>query len=141
MYAPHSEMESLDIRNILLLDNDVELSNMLKELLEEKNFVVTVVENGVDGLREIMDMDFDVIICDLMMPQMPGDMFYYAVERTKSHLCDRFIFMTGYSGNPRVEKFLESAKGHSLRKPLMIQDLVNTISLVLMPAARSDNDS
>lgn len=141
MNNPQIEMDSLDIRSILLLDNDMELSNMLKELLEERNFVVTVVENGVDGLREIMDMDFDVIICDLMMPQMPGDMFYYAVERAKNHLCDRFIFMTGYSGNPRVEKFLESAKGQALRKPLMIQDLVSAISLVLMPASRRDNAS
>jgi len=139
MYNPQSEIESLDIRSILLLDNDADLATMLKELLEEHNFVVTVVENGVDGLREIMDMDFDVIICDLMMPQMPGDMFYYAVERTKSYLCDRFIFMTGFSGNPRVEKFLESAKGQSLRKPLMIQDLISAISLVLMPASRGNN--
>src|SRR5882672_11486609 len=87
---------SLEIKSILLLDDDVELADTLKSLLESRNFVVTTVRNGVEGLREAMSLDFDVIMCDLMMPTMPGDMFFTAVQRTKPHLCERFIFITGH---------------------------------------------
>jgi len=119
-----------EIRNILLLDDDRELADTLKQLLEANNFIVTLASNGVEGLREVMEMDFDVIVCDLMMPKMPGDMFYLAVQRVKPHLCSRFIFITGYVGNPKVDAFLETAQGAVLEKPIAIMDLVRTIGLV-----------
>lgn len=120
-----------EIRSVLLLDNDVDLADTLKQLLETRNYVVTTVSNGVEGLREVMELDFDIIICDLMMPQMPGDMFYLAVQRTKPHLCSRFIFITGHSGNPRVDRFLDKTEGYALMKPIMMDDLIKTIGIVL----------
>jgi DNA-binding response OmpR family regulator len=124
----------LEIKSILLLDDDQELADTLKALLESHNFVVTTVSNGADGLREIMDMDFDVILCDLLMPHMPGDMFYLAVQKTKPHLCKRFIFITGHSNNPRVAEFLQRIDGLAVFKPVPAEELVRMISLVLQRA-------
>jgi CheY-like chemotaxis protein len=118
------ETSELEIKSILLLDDDSELADTLKLLLESRNFVVTTVGNGVEGLREILAMDFDVIICDMLMPAMPGDMFYLAVHRAKPHLCSRFIFVTGHSGNPRVDDFLKKTDGLVLFKPVLTEDLV-----------------
>ena len=132
-----TEPAELEIKSVLLLDDDVEFVEALKALLESQNFLVTTVENGADGLREIMSLDFDVIICDLIMPHMPGDMFYLAVKKTKPHLCNRFIFITGYSENPRVDKFLKEVNGLVLIKPVLADELVSTISLVLQQADRS----
>ena len=125
-----TEPPELEIKSVLLLDDDVEFVEALKALLESHNFLVTTVENGADGLREIMSVDFDVIICDLIMPHMPGDMFYLAVKKTKPHLCNRFIFITGYSENPRVDQFLKEVNGLVLIKPVLAEELVSTISLV-----------
>lgn len=121
----------LDIKSLLLLDDDVNLADTLKELLESHNFVVTVVRNGVEGLKEIMAMDFDVIMCDLMMPNMPGDMFYLAVERTKPHLCKRFVFITGHSENPKIAEFLGKVNGVILYKPVESEELVRAVSLAV----------
>src|ERR1700722_18930367 len=99
--------QDLDIKSILLLDDDIELADTLKLLLESRNFLVTTVKNGVEGLHEVMSMDFDIVMCDMIMPTMPGDMFYLAVQRTKPHLCNRFIFITGHSGNPKIDDFLK----------------------------------
>ena len=123
--------EDLEIKSILLLDDDQELADTLKLLLEAHNFVVTTASNGADGLREIMAMDFDVILCDLLMPHMPGDMFYLAVQKTKPHLCKRFIFITGHSNNPRVAQFLHRVDGLAMFKPVPSEELVRMISLVL----------
>jgi len=132
-----TEPPELEIKSILLLDDDMELVEALKALLESQNFLVTTVENGADGLREIMSLDFDVIICDLVMPHMPGDMFYLAVKKTKPHLCNRFIFITGYSENPRVDQFLKGVNGLVLIKPVLADELVNAISLVLKQTDQS----
>ena len=126
-----TEMPGLEIRSILLLDDDLELATTLKELLESRNYLVTTAMNGVEGLREVMDTDFDVIICDMMMPHMPGDMFYRAVQRTKPKLCARFVFITGHSGNPKVTDFIESVGGLVLFKPVLIEDLIGMISVAL----------
>lgn len=125
------EEEELEIKSILLLDDDLELANSVKALLETRNYVVSTVTNGADGLREIMQIDFDVIICDMLMPGMAGDMFYLAVQRTKPELCDRFIFLTGYQDNPKVTSFLQEIDALVLYKPVPIVDLVHHISLVL----------
>jgi DNA-binding response OmpR family regulator len=136
MPEPHDastgEITSHDIKSILLLDDDVELANTLKQLLETHNFVVTTVHNGVDGVREVMRFDFDIIMCDMMMPGMPGDMFYFAVERTKPQLCSRFIFITGHSDKPEVMHFFGGLKdGVVMHKPVTNDNLIRTISLVL----------
>jgi CheY-like chemotaxis protein len=126
------EQQNLDIKSILLLDDDIDLAYTLKTLLESHNFVVTTVPSGVEGVKEIMDMDFDVIMCDMMMPKMPGDMFYFAVERTKPHLCPRFIFITGYPDKPEVVHFLGGLPDAVvLSKPVSDEELVRTISFVL----------
>ena len=122
----------LDIKSVLLLDDDEQLAEALKALLESHNFVVTVVHNGVEGVREVMTMDFDVVLCDMNMPQMPGDMFYLAVQRTKPHLCSRFLFITAESGNPKVEEFIKGVNGLVLFKPVQTDELVRMISLAIM---------
>ena len=121
----------MDIKNILLVDDDPALADTLKNLLEAHNFVVTSVSNGAAALREIMGLDFDVIICDMMMPEMPGDMFYLAVQKVKPYLAQRFLFVTGHSGNPKVEAFLRKIEALVLYKPVEINDLVEMISLIL----------
>lgn len=125
----------LDIKSILLLDDDLELADTLKSLLESRNFIVKTVKNGVEGLHEIMALDYDIIMCDMMMPSMAGDMFYLAVERTKPHLCRRFIFVTGFSDNPKVTEFIRGINGLLLLKPVNTDELIRTISFVLKKTA------
>jgi DNA-binding response OmpR family regulator len=130
--------KELEIKSILLLDDDVELADTLKLLLESRNYVVTTVKNGVEGLREVLDLDFDIIMCDMMMPTMPGDMFYLAVQRTKPHLCSRFIFITAHSENPKVSGFLKKTKAMVLYKPVATDELIRAISIVLRNTENSE---
>src|SRR5688500_3563077 len=105
MSAPsrsHTPPESaeLEIKNILLVDDDEALADTLKLLLESGNLIVTTANNGADALREVLAFDFDVIICDMMMPKMAGDMFYLAVQKSKPEMAKRFLFVTGHADNP-----------------------------------------
>ncbi len=118
-------------RNILILEDETALSETLAPFFETNGFSVACVTNGVDGLRQIMARDFAVILCDMMMPNLPGDMFYRAVERTKPHLCKRFIFITGYKGNREIEDFIRKIKGVMLWKPFETTELMDTINMVM----------
>ena len=129
--SPASSATSLDIKNILLVDDDVDLAMALKGLLEARNYLVTTVSNGAEALREVMEMDFDVIVCDMMMPEMPGDMFYLAVQKTKPAMARRFLFITGHQDNPKVDAFLKRNEGLVIYKPVKTDELVRMITLVM----------
>jgi len=121
----------LEIKNILLVDDDEALADTLKLLLESHNFIVTTAVNGADALREVMAFDFDVIICDMMMPKMAGDMFYLAVQKVKPQLNSRFLFVTGHADNPKVDSFLRTIDAQVVFKPVLTEELVRMISFVL----------
>ncbi len=124
----------MQAKKILLLEDDEDFRNIIKEFLESHFYNVVTVRNGVEGVREIMASDFEVILCDMMMPTLPGDMFYLAVERMRPHLCDRFIFMTGYKGDGKVADFVKKVNGTMLNKPFLVDDLLEMIAFVQVRA-------
>ena len=131
---PESSDTRMQAKKILLLEDDEDFRNIIKEFLESHLYNVVTVRNGVEGVREIMASDFEVILCDMMMPTLPGDMFYLAVERMRPHLCDRFIFMTGYKGDGKVADFVKKVNGTMLNKPFLVDDLLEMIAFVQVRA-------
>jgi DNA-binding response OmpR family regulator len=118
-------------RHLLLVEDDADYAGILKEFLETSNFIVTLAKDGVEGLKQVMAADFDVIVCDMLMPKMPGNMFYIAVERIKPGLTKRFVFITGHESDPKVAAFLKQVRGLSLFKPFQMHQLLETIEVVL----------
>ena len=132
--AAPTDSTELEIKNVLLVDDDEALANTLKLLLESHNFIVTTSCNGADALREVMAFDFDIVICDMMMPKMAGDMFYLAAQKVKPQLASRFLFVTGHADNPKVDTFLKSIDAQVVFKPVLTEELVRMISFVLKRA-------
>lgn len=114
-------------KSVLMLEDDLALAEMIRVFLDSNYYRVTHVTNGADGLRKILDHDFDILLCDMVMPNLPGDMFYLAVERTKKHLCSRFVFMTGHQANPKYDEFIRKVKGPMLWKPFLMADLLSML--------------
>src|SRR5262245_33407093 len=123
-------LSSVEFKRILLVEDDAELAAMLKEFLESYFYRVTTVANGVDGLKSVMERSYELIICDVMMPKMAGDAFYYAVQRVKPALCERFIFITAHGDTQRMQEFFNHASGMVLMKPFHMEDLLQTILLL-----------
>ena len=127
----------LERRKVLLLEDDDDFKSIMKEFLRTNGYDVVAVQNGVEGVHEVLASDFEIILCDMMMPTLPGDMFFRAVERMRPHLCDRFIFMTGHRGNPKVNDFIRNVNGTMLSKPFQVDDLLEMIAFVQVRMAVS----
>lgn len=117
-------------RKVLLLEDDPAFKDIMSDFLRESGFEVVAVVNGVEGVHQVLASDFEVILCDMMMPTLPGDMFFRAVERMRPHLCERFIFMTGHRGNKKVNDFISSVNGTILTKPFHVDDLLEMIAFI-----------
>ena len=118
-----------DARLLLLEDND-ELAASLEEYLALYSCTTDRVTNGAEGLRRILNRRFDFILCDMVMPGFPGDMFYLAVERVKPALCQRFVFMTGDKGDSKWETFVDEIGGVLLWKPFQMHTLLEALQSV-----------
>ena len=114
---------------VLLLDDDPSFREIIRDFLTEGGYEVIPVKSGVEGIGEILAGDFQVVLCDVMMPGLAGDMFFRAVQRIRPHLCARFIFMTGHRGAGKANDFIESVNGYVLRKPFQLKDLEDSMAL------------
>lgn len=115
---------------VLVLEDDPEFSSVLQLTLEQQDYRVTLVQNGAQGIQQVLARDFDAILCDIMMPNFPGDMFYLAVQRTKPALCKKFIFMTGHQHDPKIREFLSRVPCRILYKPFSMQALFEALESV-----------
>jgi CheY-like chemotaxis protein len=114
-------------RKVLLLEDRSDYRNILREYLVSCSYHVTSVPSGSEGLREIMKGRFDLIICDMMMPKMGGEMFYWAVTRVRPAAKESFIFFTGHKNNPAIEFFFKRINATVLYKPFKLSTLDSVI--------------
>src|SRR5712671_2817740 len=110
-------------RRVLLLEDRDDFREVLRDHLVFRSFDVTSVPSGVEGLREIMNGAFDLIVCDMLMPKVGGEMFYWAVTRVRPATAPRFIFFTGHQNNPAIEFFFKRVNATVLRKPFKLAAL------------------
>jgi DNA-binding NtrC family response regulator len=118
-------------RRVLLLEDRDDFREVLRDHLTYRLFRVTSVPSGVEGLHEIRKDAFDLIICDMLMPRMGGEMFYWAVTRMRPATAQRFIFFTGHRNNPTIEFFFKRVNATVLIKPFSLAALDSTIEDVL----------
>ena len=78
---------------------------------------------------------FDVILCDLMMPDMTGMDLHARLAEARPDQAARMVFMTGGAFTDRARRFLEATKNPTLTKPFDVADLDRTIADVLRPPA------
>ncbi|HDL1279392.1 TPA: response regulator, partial [Mannheimia haemolytica] len=57
---------------ILLIDDDIEFTELLTELLSLEGFKMKVVHNGLEGLNELESNQYDLVLLDVMMPVLSG---------------------------------------------------------------------
>ena len=108
--------------SILVIEDEPALRRVLPRLLAPHR--VTVVDRGQDGLERLHEGDrFDVILCDVMMPEMNGMQFHQELARVRPDLADRVVFMSGGVFSPTVRAFFDSIPNGRVEKPLDIPAL------------------
>lgn len=116
---------------VLILDDEEDFRAVVEHHLSSRFDRITSVSNGVEGLREIQKDPFDLILCDIMMPRLGGEMFYWAVTRLRPAARLKFLFITGHRNDPKILSFFERVQATVLFKPFRLDALDSAISEVL----------
>ena len=124
-------IHTLELKAVLLVDDDKQLANALQWILADENYLVDVAFDGEEALLKVKIHEYDAVICDLMMPRLRGDEFYFQAKEMRPKLADRFIFITGYAADPKIKEFLEGHDMKHLAKPFPVEELINCVRELL----------
>lgn len=108
---------------LLVIDDELRLARTL-ELALEDHIDIEVIESG-QGAIELLTVrsNFDMVLCDLMMPEVSGMDVYTHVAANDPKLAERFVFMTGGAFTDRARDFLKEQKRPRLEKPFALEDV------------------
>jgi len=81
-------------KNILIIDDDLAFSDMISEILRDEGAQVFVAHDGAQGYETAQEIHPDLIMCDMMMPRMPGIDVLRAVRATAWGANVPFLFLT-----------------------------------------------
>jgi CheY-like chemotaxis protein len=113
--------------HVLIVDDEIAFANSLRRLLSNEH-AVSIVANGREALARVHEGErYDVILCDLMMPEMTGSDLYAALSETAPDQANRIIFITGGAFSPSSQVFLERVPNACFEKPCDIQKLRSAI--------------
>lgn len=120
-----------DRPRILVIDDEPMVLKALARSLRETG-PVAVARGGQAALIELArGAHFDVVVCDLMMPEMDGPATYEAIVAARPGLKHRFVFCSGGVFTPRAREFLNTAVSPLVTKPVAKDALQRAIAEVL----------
>jgi DNA-binding response OmpR family regulator len=128
---PERPADTLKLKAILLVDDDKQLASALQWILADENFLVDVAFDGEQAILKIKVNEYDLVICDLMMPRLRGDEFYLKAREMRPALSDRFIFITGFATDPKIHNFLTGHDVKYLVKPFPVEGLIRCVKEAL----------
>ncbi|WP_241757879.1 two-component regulator propeller domain-containing protein [Myxococcus landrumensis] len=104
---------------VLVVDDDALVSGAIRRTLARENDVDVVVSarQALERLSEPAPRRYDVVLCDLMMPEMTGMDLYDALVRTAPAVAERVVFITGGAFTPTARTFLERVENPRVEKP------------------------
>ncbi|WP_338873101.1 two-component regulator propeller domain-containing protein [Myxococcus stipitatus] len=104
---------------VLVVDDDALVSGAIRRTLARENDVDVVVSarQALERLCEPVPRRYDVVLCDLMMPEMTGMDLYDALVRTAPAVAERVVFITGGAFTPTARTFLERVENPRVEKP------------------------
>ncbi|MFL5304736.1 MAG: ATP-binding protein [Polyangia bacterium] len=114
-------------RRVLAVDDEALLLKAYRRMVGDAHELTTAL-GGHEALRLLeRDAGFDVILCDLQMPEMSGMELHAAVRARMPALSERFVFVTGGAFSSDARRFLEESVAAVIQKPFRLEDLMALI--------------
>lgn len=115
------------MKNILLIEDNAEIRENTAEILELANYKVTTAANGKVGVQSALQQKPDLIVCDVMMPELDGYGVLHLVNKNPDLMGIPFIFLTAKAERNDFRKGMEMGADDYVTKPFTDVELLNAI--------------
>jgi two-component system response regulator (stage 0 sporulation protein F) len=120
----------------LIAEDDEQTRLLLREFLEEQGLRVTEAKNGREALEELDRSNFNVIVLDLMMPEISGYEVLHHLHEQKPDTLTCLIIVTGVAEPDLIQKVGTDPAFRVLRKPVDLDELKQAVKGCLAQVQR-----
>ncbi len=114
-------------KKILLIDDYAPLLAEVSEFLEMEDYDIETAKNGAEGVQKAITYSPDMIICDILMPELNGYEVFDTISKIPSLSTVPFIFLTARATADDYRKGLELGIDDYVTKPFTIEKLLSTV--------------
>ena len=118
-------------RKILVLEDEPAVQTLIRKQLTAQGFEVTVASDGLDGLMKLEGIKPDLIVCDVMMPNLDGMEFVKAIKAQHQTQQVPVIFLTAKTDPRSMIDGINVGARFYVTKPFQLDDLLQKISRAL----------
>jgi DNA-binding NtrC family response regulator len=110
---------------ILIIDDERSIRRALKEILEFEKFEVDEAENGKQGLEKLLSTRYDMVFCDIKMPEMDG--IEVLEQAQKANVDTSFIMISGHGNIETAVETIKKGAYDFIEKPLDLNRILVTV--------------
>ncbi|RMZ60729.1 DNA-binding response regulator [Chryseobacterium nematophagum] len=117
------------MKKIILIEDETSVVSFIKKGLQESGYEVSVAFDGLTGIQLVQANDFDLVILDIMLPEMNGLDVCKEIRKTNKHV--PILFLTALGTSENIVLGLENGGDDYLVKPFKFIELVARIKSLL----------
>lgn len=117
------------MKKIILIEDETSVVSFIKKGLQENGYEISVAFDGLTGAKLVKENDFDLVILDIMLPEMNGLEVCKEIRKTNTHV--PILFLTALGTSENIVLGLESGGDDYLVKPFKFIELVARIKSLL----------
>ena len=125
------DAEAGELRRVLVVDDDPEVAELMREVLESAGFDVLTAESGAVALELLAEARFDAVVSDVRMPDLDGPALWQRLKTEHSALARRVLFVSGDTLSDAARQALATTGAPTLDKPFTSADLLGAVKAVL----------
>ena len=137
-YAPPRDegiMQHSQRTRVLVVDDEPSICKALEIALGRAGFDATTVQSGDAAIDRVRREHFDVLVVDLRIPDMRGDVIYWTLAAVQPHLQGCTLFVTG-DITDRAQRLVAQCNCPMLHKPFDLRDILDAVQ-ALAPRAKN----
>ena len=122
---------------VLVVDDEEPILHLVRETLEGSGYQVDTVTNCRDALSQVKNSPYDLVILDLLLPDMNGFVLSQEISRVRPKLKDRILFISAVLFGKNTVEHLSSLGAGFLPKPFEIESLLAAVDKISRQPAAS----
>jgi signal transduction histidine kinase/sensor domain CHASE-containing protein/ActR/RegA family two-component response regulator len=126
-------------KDLLIVDDEVGTTTALVRVFRRDGHILETAANGREALDKLRVRSYDLILCDLRMPELDGPSLYRALASERPHLQPRFVFLTGDTLSPEAKAFFDETRVPHLAKPFRAAEIRRLVQQALQRLARESD--
>ena len=117
------------MNKVLIIEDEKNIRETIKEILELNDYKTDTAKNGLIGVAKAIQFKPDLIICDVMMPEMDGFETLRNIRSVNGISTTPFIFLTAKTEKRDLREGMNSGADDFLNKPFNAKELLEVIEL------------